>query len=785
MLRYILFLLALVLILSTATNAQVPMSANAAQTHDPRAFLVNPAVMTFRPTAMVFAGYHLLHTGIGSNIFGKGYVGGVYPLSKIGTFGVSGQYFSAHLYRQNMLEINYAYKFWDGKIATGINIGLLSIAYDRKGFDIEDALDPLLNNSTSKMKMNIGVGMLARPTPKLFIGLSFNHLNQPDISLSGNDWKLPLYTNLSLLFNTSLINPFLSIELEEKETYVNVGIERYFFSEQALLRFHYSPEWLSFATGYIFKNFQFDYTFRYPLSEISTISGGCHEFVFSCAFPSPAPDFEISINSVPPADISKIAIQTGDSIHFEISIVPRHNFRELTSLSLADPLPEMQHRFSPKFVEPLSNSKLSIMIPADCDAGTYKFEVQGKAGQLSHKVPITLQVNRPYELLAAVQSSIDSLIVESQDIQEESPLLNSVFFVENDDRLSETYYNLKVDTESESSAENMRDVAEQYRNILNLVGQRLKAYPQTKVTLIGFNSDWGIEEKNLELSRRRANAVRDYFVNDWGIAANRFEIQPKNRPEIASVNTEDGREECQRVDILPKKGSEKILEPILLNYTETKLSDSLCIFSTQSCIAAAGLRYWKLEITDYKNQTVRNFSGENNLPPTIIWNWRNENQQLIPIGSWFQYQLTLTDQADQTDQSNWQKVGTNFQTVQKFKRVQKFRLILFEFARDQVNISSSYIQSKIRDIVERAKKSPEAQIVLKGYTDVIGTPQINRELSLKRAKTIFNQLVQQGISPSRISYYGMGEDSPIMSNDLPAGRMLNRRVEVFIEYPEK
>lgn len=785
MLKYILFLLALVFILSTATNAQVQMAANAAQTRDPRAFLVNPAVMTFRPAPMVFAGYHILHSGIGSNIFGKGYIGAIYPLSKIGALGVSGQYFSADLYRQNVLDLNYAYKFWNGKIATGINFGLLSIAYDRKGFEIEDVLDPLLNNSTSKMKMNIGAGVFANPLSTLFVGLSFNHLNQPDISLSGNDWKLPFYTNFSLLFNTSLINPFLSIEQEEKETYVNVGVERYLFSEQALFRFHYSPEWLSFATGYSFKNFQLDYTFRYPLTEISAISGGCHEFMVSYALPAPAPDFEILVNSVPPADLTKIAIQTGDSAHFEISIVPRHNFQELTTLSLVHPFPEMQYRFSPQFVKPLSNSKLSIMIPADCDSGTYKFEVQGKAGQLSHNVPVTLQVKRPYELLAKVQSSIDGLIVESQDIQEESPLLNSVFFFENDDRLSETYYNLKVATESESSAENMRDVAEQYRNILNLVGQRLKAYSETKVTLIGFNSDWGIEKGSLELSRRRARTVRDYFVKEWGIATDRLEIQAKNRPEIASVNTEDGREECQRVDILPQKGSEKILEPILLNYTETKLSDSLCIFSTQSCIVAAGLRHWKLEITDHQNRSVRNFSGENNLPPTISWNWMNENQQLIPIGSWFQYQLTLTDQAGQTDQSNWQKVGTNFQTVQKFKRVQKYRLILFEFARDQVNISSPYLQRKIRDIVEQAKKSPEAHMVLKGYTDVIGTPEYNRELSLKRARTIFDQLVQQEISPSRISYFGLGEDSPIMSNDLPAGRMLNRRVEVFIEYPEK
>jgi outer membrane protein OmpA-like peptidoglycan-associated protein len=44
-------------------------------------------------------------------------------------------------------------------------------------------------------------------------------------------------------------------------------------------------------------------------------------------------------------------------------------------------------------------------------------------------------------------------------------------------------------------------------------------------------------------------------------------------------------------------------------------------------------------------------------------------------------------------------------------------------------------------------------------------------------------LVRRHISPQQIEAHGYGKKSPLMDNSLPEGRMMNRRVEVYIEQP--
>ena len=51
-------------------------------------------------------------------------------------------------------------------------------------------------------------------------------------------------------------------------------------------------------------------------------------------------------------------------------------------------------------------------------------------------------------------------------------------------------------------------------------------------------------------------------------------------------------------------------------------------------------------------------------------------------------------------------------------------------------------------------------------------------LSVRRAKSVDDYLVQQGIAQNRVSYRGVGEAQPIADNATPAGRAINRRVEL-------
>jgi len=68
----------------------------------------------------------------------------------------------------------------------------------------------------------------------------------------------------------------------------------------------------------------------------------------------------------------------------------------------------------------------------------------------------------------------------------------------------------------------------------------------------------------------------------------------------------------------------------------------------------------------------------------------------------------------------------------------------------------------------------DAEIV--GRTDDTGAASYNRTLSLKRAQTVMNLLIDKGIDAKRLKAVGKGEDDPLVPNDSPEGRAANRSV---------
>lgn len=77
-------------------------------------------------------------------------------------------------------------------------------------------------------------------------------------------------------------------------------------------------------------------------------------------------------------------------------------------------------------------------------------------------------------------------------------------------------------------------------------------------------------------------------------------------------------------------------------------------------------------------------------------------------------------------------------------------------------------------------KYPDRNVLIEGHTDSVGSEEYNLGLSEKRADSVREQLVAEGVSPERISTKGYGKKYPEASNDIPAGRQQNRRVEVVI-----
>ena len=78
---------------------------------------------------------------------------------------------------------------------------------------------------------------------------------------------------------------------------------------------------------------------------------------------------------------------------------------------------------------------------------------------------------------------------------------------------------------------------------------------------------------------------------------------------------------------------------------------------------------------------------------------------------------------------------------------------------------------------------PERNLVIEGHTDSVGNKSSNQALSQRRADSVRQYLLQQGVAANRLTAFGKGEDAPIASNDSVSGRALNRRVEVIIANP--
>jgi outer membrane protein OmpA-like peptidoglycan-associated protein len=75
---------------------------------------------------------------------------------------------------------------------------------------------------------------------------------------------------------------------------------------------------------------------------------------------------------------------------------------------------------------------------------------------------------------------------------------------------------------------------------------------------------------------------------------------------------------------------------------------------------------------------------------------------------------------------------------------------------------------------------PDMHFLVEGHTDNTGVEATNVALSLKRAITVRDYLIAQGVAASTIDVKGSGSASPAAQNTTAAGRAANRRVEIIM-----
>jgi len=107
--------------------------------------------------------------------------------------------------------------------------------------------------------------------------------------------------------------------------------------------------------------------------------------------------------------------------------------------------------------------------------------------------------------------------------------------------------------------------------------------------------------------------------------------------------------------------------------------------------------------------------------------------------------------------------------------------VLFDFDSAEIRADAATVLDALARVLTTAGV-PAATVA--GHTDAIGTEAENQDLSERRARSVVSALVDRG-TPTAWTAEGYGESRPVAANDLdgvdnPAGRQLNRRVEILV-----
>jgi outer membrane protein OmpA-like peptidoglycan-associated protein len=124
--------------------------------------------------------------------------------------------------------------------------------------------------------------------------------------------------------------------------------------------------------------------------------------------------------------------------------------------------------------------------------------------------------------------------------------------------------------------------------------------------------------------------------------------------------------------------------------------------------------------------------------------------------------------------------GTNKRPVAVVKGKTAIALNV-EFDTGKAIVKEKYYDN-IKKVADFMKANPGAAITIEGHTDNVGNAAYNKKLSLKRAKSVRQYMIDKfGIDGKRIKTAGYGKDAPIANNNTEEGRQKNRRVEAVVE----
>ena len=101
--------------------------------------------------------------------------------------------------------------------------------------------------------------------------------------------------------------------------------------------------------------------------------------------------------------------------------------------------------------------------------------------------------------------------------------------------------------------------------------------------------------------------------------------------------------------------------------------------------------------------------------------------------------------------------------------------VYFDF--DKTNLTSKSLQT-LKSVVDALNDNSQLNIVLSGHADERGTREYNLALGQRRADTVSQYLILNGVESNRITTKSYGEERPIANGQDEASYAKNRRVQI-------
>lgn len=364
--------------------------------------------------------------------------------------------------------------------------------------------------------------------------------------------------------------------------------------------------------------------------------------------------------------------------------------------------------------------------------------------------------------------------IEETQVTTLHPLLGHVYFDEGASTIPQRY----LDGIERARADTIGlTPIEAAHGELAIIAQRLAASPRATIKVTGNTSGTPLDN-GLQLARSRAERVRDKLV-DLGVAPSRISVNARIVPVQATKASDQemavlAAEENRRVEITSDDAV--VSGPVSLGSIAVSVSPSTLRIQTD-VYAAGGVRTAQLMLRQGSETIDR---ADQRTQATNIRDVSLETEDLRKLtGSPYVASISVTDSLGKTSEA-FDTIAVQHLTVSKKRvenlgdvQVERFELVLFDFNDVAINGDNA----RLLDYV-RSRMKPGTRVKVIGATDVMGSDEYNRDLSLRRAREVARIL-----NVPEATVEGIGEADPNFPNDLPEGRAYNRTVVIELVSP--